>query len=79
MTKAEKQIWLEMRTRFKSALEKKQEIRKQDLIIAHKLHLSVFGKPKYRPTINCCIDFDTWHLIIKNLNKDYIKKNDNSR
>jgi len=79
MTKAEKQIWLEMRTRFKSALETKQTILKQDLIIAHKLHLSVFGKPKYRPTINCCIDFDTWDLIIKNLNKDYIKKNDNSR
>ena len=74
MTANEKTKWLEMRTRFRTALNSKQSILKQDLIIAHKLHLSVFGKPKYRPTTNCCIDFDTWDLIIKNLNKDFLKK-----
>lgn len=76
MTKSDKQEWLEMRTRFKKALESKRSILKQDLIKAHKLHLSVFGKPKHRPTTNCCIDYDTWDLIIKNLNKDYVRKAD---
>lgn len=74
MTTEEKKIWAEMRTRFKSALSEKETILKQDLVMAHKLHYSVYGKPKHRPSINCCIDIATWDLMIRKLNADFVKK-----
>ena len=74
MTPQHKRVWLEMRTRFFEALLIGDNIRKQDLIMCHKLHLMEFGEPKARPTITCCIEQDRWLVMISNLNKAYNKK-----
>jgi hypothetical protein len=76
MTKAEKQKWVEIRSRVKDGLEDKGTLLKQDLIKTWKLHYKVFGHPKHKPPINCCVNknLETWLNMAKNLNKDYLKK-----
>ncbi len=76
MTQEEKKKWVEIRSRVKDGLEKKQTLRKQDLKMTWILHKAIYDEPKHSPPINCCVhkNLATWLGMAKNLNKAYVKK-----
>jgi len=67
MTTAQKEKWATIRDRVDKGFKKKGNILKQDLIQTWKLHFDIFGTPKHRPPINCCVhkNIETW-LEMKN-------------
>ncbi len=72
MTDKDINLWFSIRDRVKLGLEDKGTLRKQDLISTWALHKKLFGEPKFRPRINCCINksLATWLRMAKNLNKE---------
>jgi len=76
MLKSDKELWVTFRGRLKKALEGDTQILKHDLVMCYKIHKRIYGLPQTAPSINCCIDIDTWLVMIKNVNKSYYKKMD---
>ena len=74
MLKSDKDIWVTFRAKLKKSLEAKDEISKRNLTMCYNIHKRIYGLPKTAPSINCCIDIDTWLVMVKNINKAYFKK-----
>jgi len=74
MTIDQKRKWSEVRLRFAKSLKDETTILKQDLQLCWSLHLAVYEKPKYKPSINCCLDIALWAEMCKNLNKAFTQK-----
>ena len=67
-------LWVSIRTRLRKSLETEKGILKQDLRVCFAIHKRIFNKPQTAPSINCCIDVETWLYMVKNINIAYSTK-----
>ena len=60
-------LWDSIRERLRKALNEEKTILKNDLKQCFMIHKRVFLKPNTAPSINCCIDIQTWLMMCDNI------------
>ncbi len=66
-TDLEREKWLSIRERFINGIKGTGALLKKDMTLAFGLNLVLYGTPRYRPNITCCVERGIWKDIIKNL------------